>query len=161
MGNMRKSQLNKAKHDRLIEHFVAGASARCLADLVSVNSKTAVYYFHRLREIIAYHFEQDADTVFSGEIKVDENDFGGKRKVKRGQGAAGKVRVFGLLKRGGKVYMKVIDDTSSVILYPIIECKVVPDSIVYSDCWRSYNMSDVSEFKDSRINGYNLKMCML
>ena len=48
--------------------------------------------------------------------------------------------------------MKVIDDTSSVTLYPIIECKVVLDSIVYSDCWRSYNMSDVSEFKNFRIN---------
>ena len=68
MGSMRKSQLSKAKQDRLIEHFVAGASARCVADLVSVNSKTAIYYFHRLRKIITYHFEQDADTVFSGGI---------------------------------------------------------------------------------------------
>ena len=126
-----------------------------------MNPKTVVYYFHRLREIIAYHFEQDADTVSSGVIKVDENDSGGKRKEKRGQGAVGKVRVFSFLKRGDKVYMKVIDDTSSVTLCPIIECKVVPDSIVYSDCWRSYNMSYVSEFKDFRNNGYNLKMCML
>jgi transposase len=94
-------------------------------------------------------------------IKVDENDFGGKRKGKRGQGAVGKVPVFGFLKRGDKVYMKVIDDNSSVTLCPIIECKVVPDSIVYSDCWRSYNISYVSEFKDFRNNGYNLKMCML
>jgi transposase len=68
MGSMRKSQLIKTKQDRLIEHFVAGASARCTADLVGVNPKTAMYYFHRLREIITYHFEQDADTVFSGEI---------------------------------------------------------------------------------------------
>jgi transposase-like protein len=29
---------------------------------------------------------------------------------------------------------------------PIIERKVVPDSIVYSDCWRGYNVLDVSEF---------------
>ena len=49
MGNMRKSQLSKAKQDRLIEHFVAGASARCVADLVSVNQKTSIYFFHRLR----------------------------------------------------------------------------------------------------------------
>ena len=68
MGSMRKSQLSKAKQDRLIEHFVAGATARYAAGLVGVNPKTAMYYFHRLREIITYHFEQDADTVFSGEI---------------------------------------------------------------------------------------------
>ena len=48
--------------------------------------------------------------------------------------------------------MKVIDDASSATLYPIIEYKAVPDSIVYSDCWRSYNMSDASEFKNFRIN---------
>ena len=68
MGSMRKSQLRKTKQDRLIEHFVAGASARCTAGLVGVNPKTAMYYFHRLREIITYYFKQDAEMVFSGEI---------------------------------------------------------------------------------------------
>jgi len=152
MGVMRKSQLSKTKQDRLIEHFVAGATARCAADLVRVNSKTAIYYFHRLREIIAHQLEQDADTVFSGEIEVDESYFGGRRKGRRGRGAAGKVPVFGLLKRGGKVYTKVIPDASSATLYPIIEGKVVPDSIVYSDSWRGYNVLDVSDFKHFRIN---------
>ena len=71
MGIMRKSQLSKAKQDCLIEHFVAGAIARCAADLVRVNPKTAIYYFHRLREIITYHLEHEADTVFSGDIEVD------------------------------------------------------------------------------------------
>lgn len=35
---------------------------------------------------------------------------------------------------------------------PIIERKVVPDSIVYTDCWRGYNVLGVSEFKHYRIN---------
>ena len=48
MGSMRKSQLNKVKQDRLIEHFVAGVKARCAVDLVNVNRKTAIYYFHKL-----------------------------------------------------------------------------------------------------------------
>ena len=60
--------------------------------------------------------------------------------------------MFGLLKRGGKVYTKVIPDASSATLYPIIERKVVSDSIVYSDCWRDYNVLDVSELKHFRIN---------
>ena len=59
---------------------------------------------------------------------------------------------FGLLKRKGKVYTKIIPDASSSTLIPIIEKKVVPDSIVYSDCWRGYNVLDVSEFKHYRIN---------
>jgi len=60
--------------------------------------------------------------------------------------------VFGLLKRGGKVYTKVIPDASSATLCPIIERKVVPDSIVYSDYWRGYNTLDALDFKHFRIN---------
>ncbi|MDP7149145.1 MAG: IS1595 family transposase, partial [Nitrospinaceae bacterium] len=34
---MRKSRLSKAKQDRLMEHFVAGTTARCAAGLVDIN----------------------------------------------------------------------------------------------------------------------------
>ena len=65
--------------------------------------------------------------MFGGEIEVDESYFGGKRKGKRGRGAAGKIPVFSLLKRGGKVYTKIIPDAASATLMPIIERKVIPD----------------------------------
>jgi transposase len=149
---MRKSRLSRGIQDKLIEHFVAGTTARCAASLVGVNFKTACYYFQRLREIIAAELEAESSEVFDGEIEVDESYFGGTRKGKRGRGAAGKVPVFGLLKRGGHVYTKIIPDASSATLIPIIERKVIPDSIVYSDCWRAYNVLDVSEFKHYRIN---------
>jgi transposase len=90
----------------LMEHLVAGTTARTAAELVGVNPKTAAYYFHRLREIIEQASE-DA-TPLSGEIEIDERYFGGSRKGKCGRGAAGKVPVFGLLKRGGKAYARVI-----------------------------------------------------
>ena len=45
-------------------------------------------YFLRLREIIAYELEAECKAMFGGEIEVDENYFGGKRKGKRGRGAA-------------------------------------------------------------------------
>ena len=149
---MRKSRLSSTKQSKLIEHFVAGTTARCAADLIGVNRNTATYYFQRLREIIALQLEQASFEVFDGEIEVDESYFGGTRKGRRGRGAAGKVPVFGLLKRGGKVYTKIIADASSQTLMPIIERKVIPDSIVYSDCWHGYNVLDVSEFKHYRIN---------
>lgn len=152
MGSMRRSRLSQYKQGRLVEHFVAGTTARCAAFLCGVNRKTAAYYFLRLHEVIAFELEQESDEVFAGEVEVDESYFGGKRKGKRGRGAAGKVPVFGLLKRGGMVYTKIIPDASSATLYPIIERKVVPDSIVYSDRWRGYNVLDVSEFKHFRIN---------
>ncbi len=149
---MRKSRLSSVKQSKLLEHFVAGTTARCAADLVGVNRNTAAYYFQRLREIIVYELEQESHEVFIGEIEVDESYFGGTRKGKRGRGSAGKVPVFGLLKRGGKVYTKIIADASSQTLMPIIANKVIPDSIVYSDSWRGYNVLDVSDFKHYRIN---------
>ena len=56
------------------------------------------------------------------------------------------------MKRGGKVYTKITPDASSATLMPIIERKVVPDSIVYSDGWKGYNVLDVSDFHHFRIN---------
>ena len=152
MGAMRKSRLSRYKQDHLIEHFVAGTTARTAASLCGVNRKTAAFYFHRLREIIAFELEAKNDAMFGGEIEVDESYFGGRRKGKRGRGAAGKIPVFGLLKRGGKVYTKIIPDASSATLMPIIERKIVPDSIVYSDGWKGYNVLDVSDFHHFRIN---------
>ena len=149
---MRKSRLSRVKQERLIEHFVAGTTARCAASLVGIHRNSAAYYYKRLRELIAAHTEQEALEAFDGEIEVDESYFGGHRKGNRGRGASGKVPVFGLLKRGGKVFTKIIPDASSRTLIPIIKDKVIPDSIVYTDSFRSYNALDVSDFKHYRIN---------
>ena len=152
MGPMRKGRLSKYKQDRLIEHFVSRFTALTAASLCSVNRKTAAFFFLRLGEIIVLELEAESEAMFGGEIEVDESYFGDKRKGKRGRGAAGKIPVFGVLKRGGRVYTKIISDASSETLIPIIKRKVIPDSIVYSDSWKAYNVLDVSDFKHFRIN---------
>ncbi len=134
-----------------MKYFIAGSTARIAADLVGIHRNTAIRFFHKLREKIALKQQQRSEQ-FSGEIELDESYFGGIRKGKRGRGAAGKVAVFGILKRGGKVYTQIILDAKPETLMPIIRCKIKPDSIVYTDCWRSYNALDVSEFKHYRIN---------
>ena len=134
----------------MLEHFVAGSTARTAGELIGVNRNTARLFFHRLRTIIAE--EQEKHSPFTGEIEVDESYFGGRRKGKRGRGAAGKVPVFGLLKRGGKVYTAIIPDAKAATLMPIIKARIAPDSIVYSDSLPSYNALDISEFKHFRIN---------
>lgn len=90
------------KQHKLIELFVAGVTARTVSELVNINKNTAAYYFHRLRLLI-YQSSSYLE-MFEGEIEADESYFGGDRKGKRGRGTAGKVAVFGLLKRNGKVY---------------------------------------------------------
>ena len=74
---------------------MAGVTARTAADLLGINRKTAAYFYHRLRQIIA--LEMEKASPISGQIEVDESYFGGHRKGKRGRGATGKVPVFGLL----------------------------------------------------------------
>ena len=151
---MRKSRISAVKQRKLREHFVAGTTARTAARLVGVNKTTAAYYYHRLREII---YQAIADTTpFAGEIEVDESYFGGRRKGKRGRGAAGKVPVFGLLKRGGKVYAVVITDAKATTLLPILKQRIVPDSIVYSDSLPSYNALAIADFRHLRINHVKL-----
>ena len=96
MVSMRKSRLSVYKQDRLLEHFVSGTTARMAARLCGVNPKTEAYFFHRLREIIAFELEAKSEALVGGEIEVDESDFGGHRKGRRGRGAAGKVPHNGL-----------------------------------------------------------------
>ena len=85
---MRKSRISPGKQARLIEHFIAGTTARTAASLVGVHRNSAAFYFHRLRQIIAHELEAESKAMFGGEIEVDESYFGGKRKGKRGRGAA-------------------------------------------------------------------------
>ena len=103
---MRKSRLAWRKQRRLIELFIAGSTARTATSLVGVNKTTASYYFHRPGQLIHEHSEEAG--FLEGEVEMDESDFGGRGQGKRGRGAVGKVPVFGLLKRNGKVYTVVI-----------------------------------------------------
>ena len=145
-----RCRLTEKQQDRLAELFIAGSTARTAADLCGVNAKTAVLFFHRLRLLIAARLIEEAP--FTGEVEVDESYFGGHRKGKRGRGAAGKVAVFGILKRGGRVYTMVATDLRRETVIPIIRAKVVPDSVVYTDSYNIYDVLDVSEFHHHRIN---------
>ncbi len=104
-----------------------------------------------MRELISLKLAE-TEPWLSGEIEVDESYFGGSRKGKRGRGAAGKVPVFGLLKRGGKVHVVIIPNAQQNTLIPIIRRTIEPDSIVYTDGFLSYDALDVSEFRHHRIN---------
>jgi transposase-like protein len=81
---------------------VLKVTARAAADLTEIQANTAALFYRKIRRIIAEKLETEA-SEFTGEIELDESYFGGIRKGKRGRGAAGKVPVFGILKRGGKV----------------------------------------------------------
>ncbi len=149
--SLKRCRLTDKAQRKLLEFFVLEVTARAAADLVGMQANTTALFYRKIRMIITEKLEVAA-SAFAGEIELDESYFGGVRKGKRGRGAAGKVPVFGILKRGGKVFTQIIDNTRTDTLMPIIRSKIKPDSIVYTDSYRSYNALDVSEFKHVRIN---------
>ena len=148
---IRYCHLSYSKKKKLCEFFIAGTPARVAAELAKVNRNTVNLFYKKLRTIVS-HFSEKESPFLEGEIEVDESYFGGKRKGRRGRGAAGKTPVFGLLKRKGKVYSQVIPDAKTKTLMPIIRNRIKPDSIIYTDGLNSYDALDTSGFHHKRIN---------
>ena len=83
---------------------------------------------------------------------MDESYFGGRRKGNRGRGAAGKVPVFGILERGGKVTVEVVPDIKGDTLLELAIQKVKRGSLICTDRFRSYNGFVSYGFKHRRID---------
>ena len=147
---IKRCKLGKKQQSRLLECFVLEVTARSAADLLGMQANTTMLFYRKVRHLIAGKLAETFPE--RGEFEVDESYFGGARKGKRGRGAAGKVPVFGILKRGGKVYTKMIADASSKTILKAIKSKILPDSVVYTDSFGSYDVLDVSEFKHRRVN---------
>ena len=145
-------KLKNTTQRKLLEYFVLEVTARSAADILGIQPNTAILFYRKIRLVISHYLALEADQVFEGSIELDESYFGGKRKGKRGRGAAGKVVVFGILKRGGKVYTVVVNNAKGESLFPVITKKVMPDSVVYTDSLSSYDVLDVSGFHHHRIN---------
>ncbi len=106
-------KLKKSIQKKLLAFFVLKVTARSSADILSINPNSSTLFYRKIREVISYHLALEADDVFDGQIELDESYFGGHRKGKRGRGATGKVAVFGLLKRQGKVFTVVVENNDN------------------------------------------------
>ena len=145
-------KLSKKVQKKLLEFFVFQVTARSAADILGIQPNSAILTYRKIRMVISHHLALAADEVFEGSVELDESYFGGRRKGRRGRGAAGKEVVFGILKRNGRVYTVVADNAKSDTLMPVIKQKIMPDSIVYTDSLSSYDKLDVSGFIHYRIN---------
>ena len=64
---------------------------------------------------------EEETTYFQGEFEIGESYFGARRvRGIRGRGAKGKTIVFGILKRGGKVSVYLVENCKQDTLLPII-----------------------------------------
>jgi len=108
--------------------------------------------YHKFRVRI-YQIEENQSGRINGEIEVDESYFGARRvRGKRGRGALGKVPVIGLLKRNGKVFTQIIENCKRRELMPVIKGKVIEESTIYTDGWKSYDGLVLNGYKHYRIH---------
>ena len=92
------------------------------------------------------------DKLLTGEIEADESYFGGKRKGKRGRGAANKIPVFGILERNGKVKVEIVQDVKAETLLRATIRTVKRGSLIYTDRFRSYDGLVTYGFRHERID---------
>ena len=76
--HIKHCKLSKNKQLELMKYFIAGATARTVADLVGIHRNSAVRFFHKPRVKFALK-QQDRNEQFSGTVELDESYFGGVR----------------------------------------------------------------------------------
>ena len=151
------SKISEKKFREIIRYFALDIEASKIAELVGLSRPTINRILKAVRQQIAAFCETESPFE-AGEIEIDESYFGARRvRGIRGRGARGKHIVFGLIKRGGKVYTQVVRNCSAAALLPIIREKVKEDSIVYTDGFKTYDgLVDLGYKKHHRIKrGHN------
>lgn len=103
---------------------------------LSIRTVNAI--FLRIRQRLAEACEQESP--LTGTLEADESYFGPHRiRGKRGRGAGSKTIVFGLLKRGDRVYTEIVPNASKGVLQAVIRGKADPESLIHTDGWRGYH----------------------
>ena len=134
----------------LLKLFELEVSARKAARELGLSYPTVLKGFQVIRLAIV---AQNRDyPLLTGEVEADEAYFGGRRKGKRGRGAAGKVPVFGILERAGKVRVEVVPNVKAETLLGLAVKKVRRGSIVYTDKYQSYDSLMFCGFRHLKID---------
>jgi transposase len=123
------THISERKTREIIRLFSLDIEAKKTAELAGVSRQTINKFYNAFRERIAEICEAEAPFE-NGEIELDESFFGARRvRGKRGRGAAGKIPVFGMLKRGERVYTQIVKNCSVRELLPIIRGKADTDEL--------------------------------
>jgi transposase-like protein len=103
-----------------------GISAKQMERHIGVTYKTAWYLCQRIRQSM----QEDQGQILGGEgqvIEIDETFIGGRTKglgVKGGRDR--KVKVLGLVERGGRVHLQTVKNGTKAALKPVLDAKLDP-----------------------------------
>ena len=149
---MIKQRVTAQKRNRIFLCFKNDLTATQAAEICGVNRNTANRYYNLLRRAILSESIREARREV-GEYELDESYFGARRvRGKRGRGAAGKTPVFGLLKRGEKVFVTVDPDCSRESLMPVIKGLILESSTIYTDGWKAYDGLVLNGYEHYRVS---------
>jgi len=147
---LKRAHISEGKFKKILKFFCLDFSVTQTSQITGVGRKTVNRIFNRIRYRILDLTKKEGK--LSGEVEIDESYFGARRvRGKRGRGAKGKIPVFGILKRNGKVYTKIVKNCEKKALMPIIKGKVLEESTIYSDGWKSYDGLVLNGYKHYRI----------
>jgi transposase-like protein len=133
-----------------------GISSYELASAIGVTQKTAWFMLHRIRKALQTGTFVKMLGGDGKEVEVDETFIGGKarnmhpekRRTKiqgRRGGLSGKVAVMGLLERHGEVRLQIVPNVRRHNLVPHIKENVAPDTEVFTDALKSYQLLGMDE----------------
>lgn len=144
------SHISERKFREIVKCLDHDFTSQETADFTGLSRVTVGKLFIEFRKRILV---LEDESPVEGEVELDESYFGPRRvRGKRGRGAGSKIPVFGIIKRGDKVFTKVVSDCSREELLPIIKGKVLEGSDIYTDGWRAYDGLILDGYKHYRIH---------
>lgn len=154
---LKQAKISRYRIEKILECFCLDLTATQTHKLLNLNRKTVNHWYQYFRLAIYWHQVEEFQK-FVGDIEADESYFGARRrhgfhgKLKRGRGTL-KQPVFGLFKRNGRVYTEIVPNCKKKTLQAIIQGKVSPKSVMYTDGWRGYDgLVDVGYDRHFRVN---------
>lgn len=148
---MKFSKLSAYKKKKILGMFSKDINASIAAELLQINRNTINRHYNLFRNVI---FSESLVFLEKelGIFEADESYFGATRvRGLGGRGAAGKTPVFGLLKRGGNVYVSLVKNCSKDELMPIIQGKILEGSTVHTDGWKAYDGLILNGYEHYRV----------
>src|SRR5690606_23088651 len=149
----KRAHISRRKFDTIFDCFVVDIPATKCTGIARVARKTSDRYYNLCRSLVVDDALRERKAVgLKNGIEIDESYFGPKRiRGKRGRGASNKIIVFGLLKRGDKVYTEIVTKAEKKQLMPIIRKIVKSGSDVYTDGWKSYDALAVYGYNHKKV----------
>lgn len=131
-----------------------GVAAKELERQLDVCYKTALRMAHQIKKLME---DSETEQLF-GEIMVDETYLGMISKHKHMKvrakelnlgGAKGKIGVFGMMQKNGKVITKIMGEANQKSLLSVIRKNVKENSTIVSDGYNAY--ASVDEYFDKHV----------